>query len=193
MGASKLAGALAVAVVALAAALGWALARDGEGEQAPVPLRPQAAIPREAATGAPAQGQPSASVGGWTMGPGMMGFSGYGEARPVTSLADARREAQRFGGPLGLQPGEVIEFDNHFYVELLEAGGKRATEVLVDPATGAVWLEHGPAMMWNTRYGMIGGPGGGKTDMMAWMMGGGYGRSPLGAGPGPRPRGQLLP
>jgi hypothetical protein len=27
--------------------------------------------------------------------------------------------------------------------------------VLVNPTTGAVWLEYGPAMMWNTRFGMM--------------------------------------
>jgi hypothetical protein len=27
--------------------------------------------------------------------------------------------------------------------------------VLVNPTTGAVWLEYGPAMMWNARYGMM--------------------------------------
>jgi hypothetical protein len=32
--------------------------------------------------------------------------------------------------------------------------GTAATEVLVDPAGGVVSAEPGPAMMWNTRYGL---------------------------------------
>ena len=45
-------------------------------------------------------------------------------------------------------------FDNGFYVELKDSAGKPATEVIVDPRTGAVSTEPGPAMMWNTRFGM---------------------------------------
>ena len=38
---------------------------------------------------------------------------------------------------------------------------------------GAVWLEYGPAMMWNTRYGMMGESRfGGRSGMMTGMMGG---------------------
>jgi hypothetical protein len=39
---------------------------------------------------------------------------------------------------------------------MLDADGEAATEVLIDPRSGAVWIEYGPAMMWNTRYGMMG-------------------------------------
>ena len=45
-------------------------------------------------------------------------------------------------------------FDNGFYVELKDGAGKPATEVIVDPRTGSVSTEPGPAMMWNTRFGM---------------------------------------
>jgi len=45
-------------------------------------------------------------------------------------------------------------FDNGFYVELKDGAGKAATEVIVDPRTGSVSTEPGPAMMWNTRFGM---------------------------------------
>lgn len=47
-----------------------------------------------------------------------------------------------------------MSFENSFYAQLEEPDGSGATEVLVDPATGAVQLECGPAMMWNTRYGV---------------------------------------
>ena len=54
-----------------------------------------------------------------------------------------------------------MQFDNGFYVELKDAAGKPATEVIVDPQSGAVNTEPGPAMMWNTWIGMhaLGGPG----------------------------------
>jgi hypothetical protein len=120
-----------------------------------------------------------ADGGGWSMmryGPGMMGYGPSGGGDRVDGVAEARRQAQRFADRLDLRVGEVMRFRDNYYAELLEGdGGRRATEVLVNPATGAVWLEYGPAMMWNTRYGMMartrvtgrpmmGGPG---------MMGGG--------------------
>jgi hypothetical protein len=81
------------------------------------------------------------------------GLSGNGQ--PVTTTAAAKARAQAFADRLGgLHAGEVMQFSNGYYSELLTADGDGATEVLVDPATGAVTLEYGPAMMWNTRYGM---------------------------------------
>ncbi|HWQ23192.1 MAG TPA: hypothetical protein VNK94_03705 [Gaiellaceae bacterium] len=125
------------------------------------------------------------SDGGWMMsryGPGMMGYAPSDAGRPVRDLADAKRQAQRFADRLGLEVGEVMRFTNHYYAELVEKDGRLATEVLVDPASGAVSLEYGPAMMWNTRYGMMadfrlrdgGGMMGGSGGMMGGgMMGGG--------------------
>jgi len=55
-------------------------------------------------------------------------------------------------------------FDNGFYVELKDKTGKPATEVIVDPANGAVSIEPGPAMMWNTRFSMMGTAGGAVVD-----------------------------
>jgi hypothetical protein len=54
----------------------------------------------------------------------------------------------------GLRAGEVMQFSRNFYVELETSDGRGATEVLVWPGDGAVSVEYGPAMMWNTRYGM---------------------------------------
>jgi hypothetical protein len=48
-----------------------------------------------------------------------------------------------------------MRFSNGYYAELLDSDGKGATEVLIDPASGTVQLEFGPAMMWNTAYGMM--------------------------------------
>jgi hypothetical protein len=99
--------------------------------------------------------------------------------------------------------GEVMRFTNNYYAELLEKNGRLATEVLVEPASGAVYLEYGPAMMWNTRYGMMsdfrsrdsggmmgggmmGGPGGmmggSESGMMGSGMMGGSGNGMMGGG-----------
>lgn len=94
---------------------------------------------------------------GWTMhryGGGMMGYAADVSGEPVRSLGEARRQAQRFADRLDLGVGEVMRFSNHYYAEL-EEKGRPATEVLVDPETGSVFLEYGPAMMWNERYGMM--------------------------------------
>jgi hypothetical protein len=46
-------------------------------------------------------------------------------------------------------------FSNHAYAQLIESDtGMGAMEVLVDPVSGYVSLEHGPNMMWNLKYGM---------------------------------------
>ena len=92
---------------------------------------------------------------GMMSGPGMMGSLWLaGDGTPVTSIAAARARAATAAAPAGLHPGEVIWFDAGFYVELKDAAGNPATEVLVDPRGGAVAAEPGPAMMWNTSYGM---------------------------------------
>lgn len=88
------------------------------------------------------------------MGPGMMGYGLPGDGKRVTSLDEARARAQLFADRLGLQAGEVMQFSNGYYAELETTDGAKATEVLVDANTGAVGLEPGPAMMWNTSYGM---------------------------------------
>jgi hypothetical protein len=84
----------------------------------------------------------------------MMGYAPAGGNDPVRSVADARRQADRFADRLDLEVGEVMRFSNHYYAEL-EEDGRPATEVLVDPESGSVQLEFGPAMMWNTRFGMM--------------------------------------
>lgn len=91
-------------------------------------------------------------------GPGMMGgrYGLPGDGQPVQTLAAAHQRAQLFADRLGLRAGEVMQFSNGFYSELLTNDGQGATEVLIDPAGGAVGVEYGPAMMWNTHYGMHG-------------------------------------
>lgn len=98
---------------------------------------------------------------GWA-GPsvGMMGAGGgsmmggrvwlAGDGVRVDTISQARARATQAAAVSGLTPGEVMQFINNFYVELKDASGEATTEVLVDPATGAVSTEYGPAMMWNT-------------------------------------------
>ena len=104
--------------------------------------------------------------GGMSGSAGMMG-GGFGwrdgDGRPVQDLTSARDRAETFAGTLesGLRVAEVMRFAENYYVELEEPDGTKATEVLVDPRTGAVQVEFGPAMMWNTRFGMMAArPGG---------------------------------
>lgn len=123
-------------------------------------------------------------------GPGMMGY-GTDNRDPVTSRGEARQRAQGFADRLGLRVGEVMQFERNYYAELLERDGDRATEVLVNPSTGAVWIEYGPAMMWNTRYGMMvnarwSGHGMDGRGMMGAMMG--QGTSPTAAATPPEAR-----
>jgi len=99
--------------------------------------------------------------GGATGGSMRGGYSGSewlaGESNPVDGLAGARDRAEEYAAVLGpdLRVGEVMRFTKNYYAELEELDGTMATEILVDPSTGAVRLEFGPAMMWNTRYGMM--------------------------------------
>jgi hypothetical protein len=95
--------------------------------------------------------------GSWSAGWSAMGGRYvYRPARPtaVRTLAGARSEAQQFADRLGLRVDEVMQFERNFYAKLVDGNGNGATEVLVDPGTGTVSIEYGPAMMWNTRYGM---------------------------------------
>jgi hypothetical protein len=104
-------------------------------------------------------------------GYGMMGRSYVyrpAQATRVRTLATARTQAQKFADRLGLKVDEVLQFKDNYYAKLVDGNGNGATEVLVDPPTGAVSIEYGPAMMWNTKYGM----GHAAADMM-----GSYGRS----------------
>lgn len=95
------------------------------------------------------------SWGPGMMGAGMMGnWWLTGNGTQVQTLGQARQRAAAFADRLGLHVGEVMQFSRNFYAELRTSTGTPATEVLVNPANGAVQIEYGPAMMWNTTYGM---------------------------------------
>lgn len=107
---------------------------------------------------------------GWAgrgFGAGMMGaWSPPAELAPAgatLSLDEAVAVAQAYIATWedpNLVLGEVMQFDNHFYADAMEAAsGRGAFEFLIDPVSGAVTLEPGPNMMWNLRYGMHSGWG----------------------------------
>lgn len=123
---------------------------------------------------------------GFPSGSGMMGQFG-GEAllgiEPI-EVGEARTAVLSYIDGLGvedLEVGEIMIFDNHAYVQVLEqSSGIGALELLVDPVTLAVYPEHGPAMMWNLKYspmsrfgmmGMMGGFNFPSEESMLEMMG----------------------
>ena len=57
-----------------------------------------------------------------------------------------------------LKLAEIMEFEQNFYAVVLEKDtGRGAMELLVDPFSGSIFPEHGPNMMWNEKYGHMGG------------------------------------
>jgi len=97
--------------------------------------------------------------------PGMGGWGwGYpGTGTPLT-LDQAVERVQQYLAAYGnpdLTLTEVMEFSRNFYAEVEEEStGVHAFELLINRYTGAVYPEPGPNMMWNTKYGHMGGWGG---------------------------------
>lgn len=156
-------------LVLLAAAVGLALVfvfAAGIRVQTPVAVTQRViaqATPYPSDYGAPSSGQ--YGYGGWgRMGPGMMGgYTDWGYTNNNTPLAlDQAVEAANqylaaYGDP-DLALTEVMEFSDNFYAEVEEqSSGIHAFELLIDRYTGAVYPEPGPNMMWNTKYGHMGG------------------------------------
>ena len=100
-------------------------------------------------------------MGGWGHGP----WSGGSPPGVTVTMDQAIQAAQgyvaRFGNPdLALE--EVMEFECNFYFIVQERStGIGAFELLVSRFNGAVFPEPGPNMMWNTKYGHMGGMMGG--------------------------------
>src|SRR5215208_2530535 len=95
------------------------------------------------------------------------------EAAIPGSLSEARgtfeQAVSSSFGASNLKVVDVMEFTNNFYAQVRESDtGISAMELLIDKRTGWVRPEPGPNMMWNTKYGMMGGSRG-----MGGMMGSG--------------------
>jgi len=116
------------------------------------------------------------------VGTGMMGGYGYNTS-PVTPLTidQANQAAGKYLAALNnpdLKIAEVMVFDNNAYVRIVEQStGIGAFELLVDPASLAVYPEPGPNMMWNLKYSGLNhqnmmGDGGGMMGGRGGMMGG---------------------
>lgn len=87
---------------------------------------------------------------------GLLGRGG-GDIGMDRAVGAAQAAAASYPGG-GLAVDEVIEFSNGYYASIRERStGVGAFEVLIDRATGRVTREPGPDMMWNTRYGRMGG------------------------------------
>ena len=100
----------------------------------------------------------------------MMG-SEWTSGSGASSLEEAVEAAEEYAASFNesFKVAEVMQFDNHFYAIIEEVDtGIGAFEILIDPQTGAIQPEHGPTMMWNAKYGMMGGAG---SMMSGSMMG----------------------
>jgi hypothetical protein len=95
--------------------------------------------------------------GGQGMMGGVYGQSSQNQGQPI-GLDQAVKNVQSYvdqTGNKGLVVDEVMEFQNNYYAIVKEKNtGTGAFELLVNKATGQVFPEMGPNMMWNTKYGM---------------------------------------
>jgi hypothetical protein len=155
-------GLIGVALVLGAASLGYA---SGSPDRAPGYGTGMmgGAVPGRGAGGTYAQGMMSGSM----MGGSMMGGGYSGLDNSLQRSVDVKKAGSIVADYLAGQPNknlvidEIMEFENNFYVLIKEKdSGKGAFELLVDPFTGALQPEFGPNMMWNIKYGMMGGAGG---------------------------------
>ena len=108
-------------------------------------------------------------------------FVVFGNVDVEKAVTIANNYLSSIGNP-DLIVKEVMEFQQNYYVVYTEKStGINAFEMLIDKQSGAIQPEYGPNMMWNTKYGHMGGRGGmmGGGMMGGGMMGGGlYAGSP---------------
>lgn len=161
---------LLAAVVGLAFATVFAASRQA---QLPVIAAQGIATPTSPYLRSWGYGWDSGSGPGW-MGPGMMGgmMGGYGgraysSSGTLLTLDQAIEAANSYLAAYGnpdLLLTEVMEFTENFYAEVEEeSSGIHAFELIIDRYTGAIYPEPGPNMMWNTKYGHMGGWGGSQA------------------------------
>ncbi len=80
----------------------------------------------------------------------------FNPSAPVDNADQAKALTEQYvaGQGQNLQVKEIMEFSNQYYAIVQErTTGVNAFEVLVDKSTGRVFLEPGPSMMWNEKYG----------------------------------------
>ena len=74
------------------------------------------------------------------------------------SFDQVKLAGEKYLSDIGLQNikiKEIMEFSNNFYIETVEEDtGFGAMELLLDKASGYIFPEYGPNMMWNQKYGM---------------------------------------
>ncbi len=106
---------------------------------------------------------------------GMGGFqSGNSADVAPLSMDDAKQAVESYLKRLDnsdLELTEIMIFDNNGYARITEKStGIGAMELLIDPTSLVVYPEYGPNMMWNQKYGHMGGFGGmmGSSGMMRW-------------------------
>lgn len=106
---------------------------------------------------------------GWNGGGGMMGnWSNGSSAGQRLSLDQIAEMAAQYAVNYGqnFEVAEVMEFSNNFYAVIREKDtGRSAFEILLDPYSGAITAEPGPNMMWNAKYGHMGGWAGGDNTL----------------------------
>ncbi|MDX9851728.1 MAG: hypothetical protein RBT01_14560 [Anaerolineaceae bacterium] len=107
-------------------------------------------------------------------GDGMMGWFGSDNdvnVEPI-SMETAKQVVEKYLKELNnsdLELKEIMIFDNNGYAIIVEKStGIGAMELLIDPASLSVFPEYGPNMIWNLKYGHMGGNGmmGGYGGMM---------------------------
>lgn len=95
---------------------------------------------------------------GGSYGNGMAAFSASGDVEPMT-VEETESIISTYLATFGddnLSQGEIMIFDNHAYVQIVDDSKESgAFELLVDFSTGSIQSEPGPNMMWNTEYGMM--------------------------------------
>lgn len=94
---------------------------------------------------------PGCRYGMWDYGPSS------GEAISHDRVEGIAEQYIASYGNLDLEIAEIMEFDNHFYVQAQEKStGRYAFEFLIDRFNGGAHSEPGPNMMWNRKYGHAG-------------------------------------
>jgi hypothetical protein len=113
---------------------------------------------------------PRAGMGWGNHNPSMMGngysmMGGYrsgntANIKPLT-VDQAKQAVESYLTGLNnsdLELKEIMIFDNNAYARITEKStGIGAMELLVDPVSLSVFPEYGPNMMWNLKYGHMGG------------------------------------